>query len=276
MKLLQRTYITACLLLLGSINGFAQEGKWVSINDSIYVSEDISMKQARQTLHQRARNLALEKVVGIQIRSTTLSTQAEEEDQYFESFKMITANDVRGKIIDERKPVYSRSVSGQDLLLHIEYEGKVAEEDEDPDPAFRLEASADRSVYQLGEAVQLEVTPTKDAYITIFSILKGNRVSMIFPNMYMNDNFVAAHQTRIIPNQQEAKVLEFKTTETEAIKAPYSEMLMIIATKENIEFGKLSSRVEYQDAWLKFNRMLMEVPLDRRVETFVQYSVVKR
>jgi hypothetical protein len=178
--------------------------------------------------------------------------------------------------VDERKPQFSRGVTGQELLLYIAYQAQIAEEKQRPDPAFALTFSTNRSVYQLGEAVEITVEPTKDAYITIFSILPGNQVSMIFPNAYMEDNFVKGHQQRVIPNKQEREILEFTTIETKELKAPYAEMLLCVATKEPVSFEQILQQIEYDDSWVKMNRLLMRIPRDQRVESYAQYSVVKQ
>jgi hypothetical protein len=257
-------------------DAMAQRGQWVTITDSMYVDDRISLQEARETLLQRSRTAAIASVVGMQVQSTQLMTEQESGDQYLESFKSLTSNDVRGKIIDEKKPTFKRGVSGQDLLLYITYEGKVVEEKESPDPAFALEITTNRSVYQLGEAVEITVEATKDAYITMFSILSGNQVSMIFPNAYMEDNFVEAHQQRVIPNKEEREILEFTTIETKELKAPYTEMLLCVATKEPVQFDQIMQQIEYQDAWVEMNRLLMRIPRDQRVEDYAQYSVVKQ
>jgi hypothetical protein len=254
----------------------AQHSKWVSLSDSMYVDDRMSLAEAQETLLQRARTAAIAKVVGQRISSTTMLTQEESGEEYFESFKTMTANDIRGKIVDEDKPTFRRGVRGTDLLLYISYRARVAADKQEPDPGFQVEFAASRSVYQLGEAVEMSVSATQDAYITIFSILPGNRVSVIFPNAYMQNNFLQAHQTRRIPNAEEREALEFTTIEIDGVRAPYGELLYCVATKKPMAFDQLMKQIEYEQAWLKINQMLMRIPRDQRVESYAQYSVVKR
>lgn len=268
-------FLCGISLLIFPVGAEAQQGTWVDIRTDYYVDERESVHEAKQKLLHYAREQALAKVVGIQISGATLSSETETQESYFSSFQQLISTSHSGKIMDEESPRYHLELEGQALRLWITYRGKVAEETDRPDPGFQLQLSSDRSVYQLGDPIRFTVTSSMDAYITVVSILPDNRAAIIFPNRFMRENRILAHQPRRIPSVEEERMVAFTASESEDMKAPYSEIVMVIATKTPVQFGQLLSDTEYTDAWLSINRMLLNIPRNMRTEQMVQVTVVR-
>lgn len=258
---------------------YAQRGKWVKVEKSSNLTEDVTIRALKQELMAQARREAVVQVTGQQITATqqltTSETQLEGEFKTFENFVEMMTTEVSGKIVEEKEPSFELELRGQTVYLSLAYEGKVAKESVEPDPSFFLEFTTSRSTYELGEPVEMTVKPSKDSYITIFSILPDNSVAVIFPNAYMADNKVSKFEVRSIPNASEKKILEFTTAETDDLKAPYAEMLLCVATKKPFEFDAPAEGTDYSTAFTKINKLLMSIPRDERVQAFTQYSVVK-
>jgi hypothetical protein len=275
-----RVLILSLLLFLGfNTSSQAQRGKWVKVEKSSNLTEDVTIRALKQELLAQARREAVVEVTGQQITATqqltTSETQLEGEFKTFENFVEMMTTEVSGKIVDEKEPSFNLELRGQTIYLSLAYEGKVAKESVEPDPSFFLEFTTSRSSYELGEPVEMMVKPSKESYITIFSILPDNSVAVIFPNAYMSDNKVGKFEERRIPNESEKKILEFTTAETDELKAPYAEMLLCVATKKPFEFDAPQEGTDYNTAFTKINKLLMSIPRDERVQAFAQYSVVK-
>ncbi len=62
------------------------------------------------------------------------------------------------------------------LTYKVDMKVLVAKEQGKADPFFRVRASINRNVFKEGDQIELHVTPTKDAYITVFNILEDQTV----------------------------------------------------------------------------------------------------
>jgi hypothetical protein len=70
-------------------------------------------------------------------------------------------------------------------------------------PPLQVTAWVDRpnNTYAVGETVRLFVKPNKDAYITVVNVGASGASTVLFPNQFQPNNFVAANQVREIPGQ---------------------------------------------------------------------------
>ena len=267
--------LTAVLMHPTILN--AQEDKWIKVTLTDNIPENKSVDEVKKKLLDFARQKAIEQKTGVLFQSAqisnTFSTNEGESEEIFDTFRQLTKASVGGKIVDEKEPVYQQSLPNK---LTIQYQAKIEEERVKPDPTFTLECQTNRSVYQLGEDMSITVEPAKDAYITIFSITQNDRVSVLFPNYYMKNQFVEAHETREIPNSKEAKILNFTLQKPQNDELPYAELLMCIATKKTVSFDQLKSDTEYSTSWLEVNRWLMNIPANMRTEQYIQYQVVNK
>lgn len=270
----RRVGILACLLLLpGPL--LAQSGETetttVTVTETYAIPPDESRREAEGILRKRARRGAVEKALGVNVQVADVMMQSESGNDLFESYQRLIRNVVNGRIVDEEKPDFSLR-DGNTLVAR--YTATVAEDGGKPDPDFGIEAGANRKAFTVGEEIELEVTPTQPAYITVFSITEDDRVSVLFPNRYMTDNRVDAHTTRTIPNRQERQVMSFALQpHLERPDEPYSELLFLVATKSDISYDRLKERLDYGSNWIELNRWLMEIPRDQWTEAYLQYQV---
>lgn len=272
---MKTTIVSLALTLFPVIGLFAQHtdsvATPVTVEYEYWIPSDKSRQQARKILLKKARKKAVEKVLGVNVQVASIMMTSEYENAYFQSYKQLARNVVNGRIVEEQKPNYF--IRGQDTM-HIRYSCKVAKVSGSPDPGFQIDITSNKNVFNTGEELILEVTPTKDAYITIFSITEDNKVSVLFPNKYMSNNKVEKQTTRIIPNPQERDILSFTMQpHHEKPQSVYSELLFVVATKSDISYNKLSGQLNYHSNWIELNRWLMEIPRSEWVEAFLQYQV---
>lgn len=269
------TFLITVFIVIGTMaQSSDSEPVPVTVEEEYWIPADESRQEAKAVLLKKARKKAVEEVIGVNVQVADVMMTTESDNNQFESYQQLVRNTVNGRIVDEQEPQYSE---GEENKLHIKYSAKVAKESGKPDPAFQLEVSSNKSAFNVGENLILEVTPSKDAYITIFSITEDNKVSVLFPNVYMSDNKVEAQTTRTIPNAQERQMLSFAMkSHPEKPNKKYAELLLIVATKTDITYDKLKERLDYGSNWVELNRWLMEIPRNQWTEGYVHYQVFPR
>lgn len=267
------SFIFAFLLITNSL--FAQsenqEPIAVTVEEEYFIPSDKSRQEAETILLQRARKKAVEKVLGVNVQVADVMMTTESGNNFFESYQQLVRNVVNGRIVDEQEPEF---YTGEENKLFIRYSCKVAEVKGKPDPGFKVDISSNKRVFTVGEELILEVTPSKEAFITIFSITEDNKVSVLFPNLYMADNLVESQKTRVIPDERERQILAFTLQpHPENPETKYAELLFCVATKSEVSYDKLKNRLDYGSNWIELNRWLMGIPRDHWTEAYVQYQV---
>ncbi len=107
------------------------------------------------------------------------------------------------------------------------------------DPYFQLEMKLNPAVssFRDGEKAWLELTASKDCYVTVFSVGADNNLWLVFPNLTETRYRLTSHGTlkvdnlvmRLLPNMDKA-----------------SEHLIAIATKEDFPFVDLKDQKKWQ------------------------------
>lgn len=245
--------------------------KSVTVSLDYTIPADKSRKEAEALLLKRARKKAVEKAMGISVQTADVMMTTESGNNYFESYQQLVRNVVSGRIVEEKTPDYKIIDDGK---LTITYSCQVAEAQGEVDPGFKVDLRANKRAFTVGEPLQLEVSVSKDAYITVFSITDDNRVSVLFPNQYMPDNRVNAYEVRKIPNAKEQQVISFNLQpDPQEPESNYAELLFCVATKSKISYKELTDKLNYSSNWIELNRWLMEIPRDQWTEAYLPYQV---
>ena len=72
--------------------------------------------------------------------------------------------------------------------------------------------------YASGEAVQVFVETNKDAYVTVLNVDPAGTTTVLFPNRYRSDNFVAAGRTLRLPDRDEFRIVVSGSVGAELLK----------------------------------------------------------
>ena len=261
------------IALLLSIESFGQsKPEKVIVELELMQESDRSLNQVKEELLRDARVEAVQKVTGLKITSFDAQAEteniAEEDAAYFQTFRRLMRINVEGRIIEEDAPEYY--VDGNNV--RITYTCKVQKQDKDLDPYFKVDLSSNKKAYTVGERIEFELSSTKDAYITLFSIKEDNSVAMFFPNAYLTENYVESEEKRLIPNEKERSIIDF-TAQTENGQEVYSELIFAVATKEKYEFEKLAEELTYENNWITLNKWLMSLDRSQWTEDFTQIVI---
>ena len=118
------------------------------------------------------------------------------------------------------------SFSGDTHRCITKIRGKVYFKGEQ-DPNFELKANLGKPAYFEGDNVNLKVSLTKDAYITVLSCDEDGNVSLIFPNRHARNNFLSAGRELNIPDDLPFQLKALLP----AGRSGTGEILHVIATK---------------------------------------------
>jgi hypothetical protein len=116
--------------------------------------------------------------------------------------------------------------TGEINKCKIKIKGKIYFKGE-PDPNFQLKVENFAPVYYEGDKVNLRISVSKDAYITILCCDEDGNVSVLFPNNYSSNNFLKSNEQLLIPQDVGFELVTFLPEgRNETV-----ELLHIIATK---------------------------------------------
>jgi len=235
--------------------------------------ENITPEQAKEIAIQRACQMAIEQFSGIEVTGRITQIQAESNDQItMDHFSKLT-NQISNGIILEKEIIEEVNINENNRTYkQVTVKLKVGKQQGEADPFFSLSANLNKSYYQNDEELIINVTPSKDCYLTIINIMSDENVATIFPNQYRKVNFVKANELFELPNEKDKKLgiklkvhlLPDKTEDTEIIK--------IIATKEPVTI-KINS--DFNTAFEALQNWLITIPRDQIEEVDLQYFIVK-
>ncbi len=79
--------------------------------------------------------------------------------------------------------------------------------------------------YQVGEPIQIQVRPSQDAFIYLFSIEADGQIKLILPNRFAQAPFLRANQTQTFPSSGS----RFQYT----VSAPYGQARVLVVASQN-------------------------------------------
>lgn len=265
----------ATTLLLFALMGpwatsaWAQKAKWEKVTLQMEVPTDKSVDDIKETLLNDARAEAVIRAGGVQVETTTLSDEAWEKNDFFETFRVLSRTTGKGLITREEATYQIKPGP----LVVIDYRAKVQTHQTNPDPLFTVDCQLDREAYRTGDAITLDIVASQNSYLTIFSILDNERAAMLFPNdMWRASRLLQGHEPVSFPQPGEAYAL---TAEPHSEgKKKFSEVLLVVATKEPHLFGTTQSNgTGYNTTWLDINQWLGKIPRDQWTLVYKQYQI---
>lgn len=162
------------------------------------VIEGMSAEQARLTAVQRARAMAIEQAVGVQVSSSTLVKDFALTADFIKTYS-------KGFITNEKiewLPLgqYQKDISSAPIP---EYRVKLVADVYVPGKKTKplgLQAKLNSNVYKEGEKASLNIKTERKANIAIFNITANDEVVMLFPNKLERNNIMAENVSLVFPS----------------------------------------------------------------------------
>ena len=168
------------LMFLGHV--FAQEINVKNIIGEAYIEKDVSPNQAREKALSNAKLNALKKAgIGEEINAYTSLYRSETNGDFAKFFNSEIQSHTKGgianySIISER--IYCKNEI--EIVCEIIIDATVLKYKSSSDPKFQVNVSGLQPFYVENDEFKLNLTSTKDSYLTIFDIFE-NTASLIYP-----------------------------------------------------------------------------------------------
>ena len=120
--------------------------------------------------------------------------QESTNNKIYDQFNEFTKTIKRGRKLEENiikkgidiHKITSTGVTRSDYVVEIN--ARVSPEFGRSDPDFNIELDLNKSVYSNGESLYIELTASKDCYVTIFNLYSNDSLQVVYPNYMTNDN----------------------------------------------------------------------------------------
>ncbi|MRR18122.1 MAG: DUF4384 domain-containing protein, partial [Deltaproteobacteria bacterium] len=179
------------LLLIPLAAPAAEKPVWVDATGEALMGEVETQKDVKDRARREARNQAVEKGVGVFIRSHTLVSNAQVADD------LIYAA-VRGKIKSE-KTVSAGWDEKERTLYRVKIKALVEPVYPEKGEGLSVKLSLSRTDLREGDEVKIFYSVTNDAYVYIFSVAADGSVTLLLPNAHMSDNLARKGQAYQFP-----------------------------------------------------------------------------
>lgn len=237
---------------------------------------NITPETAEQEAINKARLKAIEYACGIEVNSSTLNIQSENSfESLIDYFSQITSLMSQGFILDQKILKNNTKTENNILIKEVTIKVKIGKQKGEKDPYFNINTELNKEHYTEGEKLQLEITPTKDCYLTILNVYSNETVGLLLPNEY-KDNFGKSNSKYKFPDKNDNFSIPLSLLPN---KIEDTEMLIVIATKQQFEFtsfDKLSSYNTYESSLKEIVKQLIKIPKNEMEIAFLQYYVHKK
>jgi hypothetical protein len=271
--------IFICLSIIPAIVVAQSPGQWVQCSGEAAI-HNITNEEAQVLAKREARRDAIEKACGISLQSETLVRDFMSSGDFIHSLSS-------GRVVEEKDIQWrTESVSSKEpsspplLVLHVEMMARVTEDSGKPDPSFKINLKMNRTVFQSGDEVVLNITTTQDCYLSVLNLGVDDSVRVLFPNKWQNESYVPSHQEIEIPDKPSRQSgLQIRVANLPGHKSD-NEMVKVIATKQKMAilseadfgsgFGLMGTP---KMAVGKLMRWLSDIPVSDRAEATIMYTV---
>ena len=265
-----------------------QTGKpgWITLSKKEVFPWNVPRTRAKEDMLKSLRNEAVSKKVGTKVEITTLLTDlmsATNEDVFEQSaWSGFFKSTVSGVITKEKIGIDSLidlgSRRGYELQMVCEF--FVVPVEGNRDPGFVINANLVNNMLNDGDELIINLESNKNCFIYMFNLMADNNVMMIYPNDYMENNYVEAGNLITVPDDKIRKYLKFRVGSMPQEEIT-SESVYIVCTKQPLPMvsdlprvGKsLNTFSGESNSFIKLQRWLTSVPLDQRIEKALIYHV---
>jgi len=179
------------LLFVPILSHASDKPLWVEAEGEAYLSEVETPKEVMERARRDAQNKAVEKAVGVFIRSHTLVSNSQlAEDLVYAS--------VRG--MAEKTEVISEGWDEKDRNLYrVKLKALVRPVYPEKGGGISIKLSLSKTELKEGEEVRLFYQANNDCYVYLFSVAADGSVTLLLPNSVQKDNFVKAEEAYEFP-----------------------------------------------------------------------------
>jgi len=178
-----------------------REGVWVTVEAVVQLADDMTVQEARSRSRNEARRKAVEKAVGIFVKSKTVVYNYVLAEDLVQSI-------VRGIITDEQILEEGVREVGQQsneraTLYATKLKARVRAVQAERKAEFSLKVALNQTVFREGEEVEVHISSGHDVYLHLFSVGQDDSVTVLFPNRFTQDTLIRAEQQFVFPDDNQ-------------------------------------------------------------------------
>lgn len=245
------------------------------ITESVQIA-NISPEDAKKNAINNACKKALE-FGGISFSSSTIDYESNAQIG-LDNFASISNQTSRGIILSKELISENTKVVNNTVFKIVTMKIQIAQQAGKHDPNFAIDADLNRDNFKDGEEIKMQITPSSDCYLYIFNICADEKVYMIFPNVFLKNNRVAANKKFVLPNQKSKNLGINFTVQLAGNQTKTSEIIKIVATKNIYNFpkDKLGEFQTYESALENLQKWMLKIPLEEMTEVDLHYFITEK
>lgn len=247
----------------------------------------MTQPQARTAALNEARAEAVRIVAGIKIQSENIGIKSETMQDgkslsmldFFASVNRDVAygHVVNEEVLEEGAVTYT-NIPGKppQLYYRVKIRAQVALEQGDPDPTFALQVKTNKTIYGENEIMTIDIKATKNCYVYVFNIMANDSLTILFPNLYLQNNWLKMDSTlHLMPEgfNLQVSLLPGMQRATELIYAVATKQLYKFAPEWSDEAEVFRSTATKSFAFIELPRWLANIPPDQRTDRVAAYEI---
>lgn len=239
------------------------------------ISTSQNMNKAVIEAQNNAKREAIEEVVGVKIKSSTLIKNYQTVSDFVlaESIGEIKKTeilkwDVENIVNDPKKiPI---------IQLSVQMKIEVSIPKVKPDENYQLSANLEKNVLFVGDEITIKnLQVTKNSYLYLFSV-NDNKIYPIIPNPLVEELYIKPADVLNFPSEDlKNRGLKLKAQKVTNEEIEY-EQLMVLAMKNKSSildnFLKNNKIIDVK----KFSNILLKIPLNERILKIFDYEIRKK
>lgn len=188
---MKKALLIIVLLAIPLISSAADKPLWVEATGEASQSDIDTLKEVKDRAKRDAQSRAVEKAVGVFIKSHTLVSNFQVADD-------LVYAAVRGKI--DKMELLSEGWDEKDRNLYrVKLKALVDPVYPEKGQGFSLKLALSKSVLKEGEETKVFYQSNSDCYIYIFSIAVDGSVTLLLPNAVNKDNHLLTDKSYTFP-----------------------------------------------------------------------------
>jgi hypothetical protein len=226
----------------------------------------------------RAKAQAIEQVAGVKVTSETQVKDFKVISDLVNSKSYAWVKKIKD-VKWEQEPVPKRPDEPPQTIYRVRLKALVAV-DRNRDEGFAVKLNLNRTTFEDGDEMQINVQSGQDAYLTIFNVLEDDKVTVLLPNRFQLDRFARKGQWIRFPDPETSgsarKLKMFRSSD----KPSAQEAILVIATKDDIDllegdFSEAAFAQRPQQTGLSSTvwEKLLDIPPGKRAAEIKYYEI---
>jgi len=261
------------LLLLAPVPAGSADGRWVTCEGQAEVA-NVTAAEAVQIALAEARRNAIEEVAGVQLASASIV-------QDFTLLSDVINSSSYGQIVAEKVVQWDADVLQKDktkppvIVYKVKLRAKVARPEGKPDPAFKLDAKLNKSVFTTGEEMFVEARANRKCFVTLINLTADSRAIVLVPSRVRTQSRLAKGDYFWFPTKAEQAAGIHLKVGTLPDHKKDREAIMVVAAKTEYPLPPQIDNTPYYTADA-VGSWLVDIPLSERTIKVLPYEIVSR